>query len=127
MNHYVEPTAIEDDMYYVLYDLRRVGVDGLATIHLPSAEEAGPVLLEINTDDYGDIVKHLRELICNEGDFWLSHLIILPRDTTATTDLKPLSAYILIVHSELLIRHIFYGDQDHFFDKIATMKKWLPN
>lgn len=108
-------------MYYTLYDLRKDPdlTSALANVHLPTAECEGPVLLRIEPEQYQDIISGLREMCINEGDEWMTTMLIRPKDApTNTGDLEVHGIYILIANIKLFI------DEPHeFMNKLRSMKR----
>lgn len=111
---------LEDVMFYILYDLRKD--PSLSKIHLPRPDEDGPVLLLIDKEDYENIYSELIEMNENEGFEWMTSLIYRPTGSNPGSDLMEDTPYILIAHMDLVNQ-----DLEGFFDKLTTMKRWLPN
>jgi hypothetical protein len=107
-------------LFYVLYDLREN--PSLAKIHLPSPEEDGPVLLLIEKKNYVDIYSELNEMNYNEGFEWMTSLIYRPMGSNNASDLLEDTPYILIAHMDLV-----GANPESFFDKLTSMKRWLPH
>jgi len=106
--------SIEDDrMYYILYDLRKD--PSLAKIHLPKEGDEGPVLLRIHPEQYFVIVQELRELCENEGNEWMTSILIRPDDKGIP--------YIIVVHISLIGKSP--GAFDEFMHKVAKMRKLI--
>ena len=84
--------------------------------------EDGPVLLLINQKDYTNIYSELNEMNYNEGFQWMTSLVYRPLGSNNASDLIPDTPYILIAHMALVEEDI-----EEFFDKLTTMRRWLPN
>jgi len=118
----LKPFAFEDAdrMYYILYDLRKD--PSLAKIHLPKEGDEGPVLLRIHPEQYFVIVQELRELCENEGNEWMTSILIRPDDAPSNeTDLEKGIPYIIVVHISLIGKSP--GAFDEFMHKVAKMRK----
>jgi hypothetical protein len=114
--------SFQNTMFYVLYDFT-AGKATLANIHLPPAEDDGPVLLKVTLETYEQTVGDLREMCINEGDEWMTTLLIRPEYTMRnTSDLEPLVPYILIAHIALVQK-----DPTKFAENLKSMKQWMPN
>lgn len=112
--------GLEDVMFYVLYDLRED--PSLSKIHLPRPDETGPVLLLLDQKDYVNVYSELNEMNENEGFEWMTSLIYRPMGSHNASDLLEDTPYLLIAHMDLV-----KGDPEGFFDKLTTMRKWVPN
>jgi hypothetical protein len=110
----------DDTMYYVLYDLRKdVDPSALANIHLPTAKCEGPVLLLVEPEDYESVRESLLEMCANEGNQWMSTILVRPEDApTNTGDLEVNSIYVMIVHLNL-----FVEEPVEFMQKLKGMKR----
>lgn len=111
---------LQEVLFYVLYDLRKD--PSLSRIHLPTPKEGGPVLLLITKENYTDIYSELNEMNYNEGFEWMTSLIYRPMGSNNASDLLEDTPYILIAHMDLVGE-----DPEGFFDKLTTMRRWLPN
>lgn len=120
MDEWPGTTGLKDVLFYVLYDLRED--PSLSKIHLPRPDEEGPVLLLINKEDYEYIYSELHEMNRNEGFEWLTSLIYKPMGSSPGSDLLEEQPYILIAHMDFV-----NIDMSGFFDKLTTMRRWLPN
>jgi hypothetical protein len=108
-------------MYYILYDLRKS--TSLAQIHLPLEDEGGPVLLKVSFDSYESIVQDLREMCVNEGDEWMTQLLVVPKNTIRnSSDLERMTPYIMIAHVSMIQK-----DPRGFVEKLTSMQEWKPN
>lgn len=111
----------EETMYYTLYDLRKDPdpMSALANVHLPTAECKGPVLIRVEPEQYQDMIYGLREMCANEGEEWMTSMLIRPKHApTNTGDLEVNGIYILIAHVQLFI------DEPHEFqNKLRSMKR----
>lgn len=110
-------------MRYVLYDLRKDPdpQSALANVHLPIAGDDGPVLFRVESEQYRDVVHSLREMCVNEGDEWLTTMLIRPLYAPNNTgDLEPNAIYVLVAHVEL-----FQADPDGFMNKLRSMKRMV--
>ena len=112
--------ALQGVMFYVLYDLRED--PSLSKIHLPAPDEEGPVLLLINRESYEDLYSELHEMNKNEGFEWLTSLIYRPLGSSPGSDLIEEASYILIAHMDYV-----GAELECFFDKLTTMRRWVPN
>jgi len=111
----------EQEMRYFLYDLREDPdpQSALAKVHLPNAEDEGPVLLHVEYAQYRDVMSGLCEMCFNEGDEWMLTLLTRPENApTNTGDLEPNEVYILIAHVRL-----FRDDPNKFMYKMRSMKR----
>ena len=110
----------DNTMYYILYDLREdTDPTSLVNIHLPTVECENPVLLRIKAENYEDVITALREMCVNEGNEWMTTLIIRPVDAFANTgDLEVLGVYILIAHLSQ-----FVNEPEMFMQKLKGMKR----
>ena len=110
----------DETMYYVLYDLRKdTDPASLVNIHLPTAKCGGPVLLRIEAEVYEDVITALRDMCVNEGNEWMTTLLIRPEDApTNTGDLEVYGVYILIAHLVL-----FVDEPREFTQKLKGMKR----
>ena len=110
----------DNTMYYVLYDLREdTDPSSLVNIHLPSAECESPVLLRIEAENYEDVITALREMCVDEGNEWMTTLIIRPENAVANTgDLEVYGIYILIAHLKM-----FMDKPELFMQKLKGMKR----
>ncbi len=110
----------DETMYYVLYDLRKdEDPSTLANIHLPTSKCEGPVLLRIEAEGYEKVVTALREMCVNEGNEWMTTLLVRPQDApTNTGDLEVHGIYLLIVHISL-----FVNEPADFMQKLKGMKR----
>jgi hypothetical protein len=111
----------DNTMYYILYDLRKDldPVTSLINVHLPTAKSEGPVLLRVEADDYENIVMALREMCINEGNEWMTTMLIRPGNApTNTGDLEVNGIYILIAHIKL-----FVDEPEGFMQKLKSMKR----
>jgi len=108
-------------MRYVLYDLRKDPdtKSALANVHLPIAMDDGPVLFRVESEQYRDVVYSLREMCVNEGDEWLTTMLIRSPHSL-TGDLEPNAVYILVAHVEL-----FQADPEGFMNKLPLMKRMI--
>lgn len=115
--------SFQTAMFYVLYDFTD-GKTTLASIHLPPAgDDDGPVLIKVTPETYEQTVSDLREMCINEGDEWMTTMLIRPEHTMHnTSDLEPLIPYILVAHITLVQK-----DPSGFVEKLKSMKRWLPN
>ncbi len=114
--------SFQNTMFYILYDLAS-GKATLASIHLPPAEDDGPVLLKVTLETYEQTVGDLREMCVNEGDEWMTTLLIRPEYTMRnTSDLEPLVPYIWIAHIALVAK-----DPTRFAENLKSMKQRMPN
>lgn len=108
-------------MRYVLYDLRKDPdpQSALANVHLPRAEDDGPVLIRVEVEQYQDMMYGLREMCVNEGDEWVTTMLSRPDYApTNTGDLEPNAIYILIAHISLFLKNPY-----EFMDNLRSMKK----
>lgn len=113
--------SFQHTMFYVLYDFTKGAT--LAKVHLPLAEDGGPVLMKVTLETYEQTVGDLREMCVNEGDEWMTTLLIRPQFAMRnTSDLEPLVPYILIAHIALVQK-----DPVGFAEKLKSMKQWMPN
>ena len=107
-------------MYYILYDLREdTDPTSLVNIHLPTAQCEEPVLLRIKAENYADVITALREMCVNEGNEWMTTLVIRPEVApTNTGDLEIHGIYILIAHLSQ-----FMNEPEMFMQKLKGMKR----
>ena len=110
----------DETMYYVLYDLRKdPDPASLVNIHLPTAKCDGPVLLRIEVKNYENVVTAIREMCVDEGNEWMTTLLIRPENApTNTGDLEVHGIYILIAHMAL-----FVDEPAEFMHKLKSMKR----
>lgn len=113
-------TTEDNTMYYALYDLRKdTDPASLSSIHLPTSTCVGPVLIQVKAEDYENVVTAIREMCVNEGDEWMTTLLIRPTDApTNTGDLEVNEAYIMIAHLSL-----FMDEPEMFMQKLKSMKR----
>lgn len=113
--------SLGSTMYYILYDLTKDQT--MADIHLPVEEDDGPVLLKVSMEIYEETMRDLREMTINEGDEWMTTMLIVPAQTMRnTSDLEPMVPYILIAHISIV-----KADPEAFMEKLKHMKRWRPN
>ena len=107
-------------MYYALYDLRKdIDPSSLTTIHLPTAQCVGPVLVRVEPVHYETVMAAIRVMCVDEGDEWMTTLVIRPEDApTNTGDLEVNGIYILIAHLGL-----FMDEPEEFMQKLKGMKR----
>ena len=110
----------DNTMYYVLYDLRKdTDPASLVNVHLPTSKCDGPVLLRVEVTDYENVITALREMCVNEGNEWMTTMLIRPRNApTNTGDLEVNGIYILIAHIKL-----FVDEPEKFMQKLKSMKR----
>ena len=113
-------TQKDTTMYYALYDLRKdVDPSSLSNIHLPTAACAGPVLIRILPEDYESVSDAVRKMCVNEGDEWMTTLVIRPENAPSnSSDLEANGIYVLIAHLQL-----FVTAPENFMQKLKSMKR----
>jgi hypothetical protein len=115
-------TPEDDTMYYVLYDLRKdVDPSALANVHLPTSKCEGPVLLLMEPEDYESVRLSVQEITVNEGNEWMTTLLVRPEVApTNTGDLEVNAVYVMIVHLNL-----FVEEPEEFMHKLKSMKRLI--
>jgi hypothetical protein len=115
-------TPEDDTMYYVLYDLRKdEDPSSLCNVHLPTSKCEGPVLLLVEPEDYEDVRLSLLEMCANEGNQWMSTILIRPESAPSNTgDLEVGSVYVMVVHLTL-----FVEEPEQFMQKLKSMKRLI--
>ena len=115
--------APEDDtMYYALYDLRNdVDPSTLSNVYLPTANCEGPVLVRVEPADYESVRVSIVEMCINEGNEWMTTLLVRPGDApTNTGDLEINKIYIMIAHLNLFTKR-----PEEFMQKLKSMKRLI--
>ncbi len=108
-------------MYYILYDLRKDPnpSTSLVNVHLPTSKCKEPVLIRIESENYEEVIISLREMCVNEGNEWMTTLVIRPKIApTNTGDLEVDGIYILVAHLAQ-----FVDEPEKFMHKLKGMKR----
>jgi hypothetical protein len=110
----------DNTLYYILYDLRKDSDPAtLVNVHLPKSKCKGPVLVLMEAENYEDVITSLQEMCVDEGNEWMTTLLIRPENApTNTGDLEVNAVYILIAHLSL-----FVDEPEKFMQKLKGMKR----